>query len=102
MFRHLLYSIKSLVDLAVSFETERNGDDTYCQNTHFLGNTGYDGSGTSSCTTTHSGCDKGHTCSVIKHILNVVKTFLSCLASFFRLVSGSESFLAELQMHRHG
>ena len=96
MFRHLLDTIQCLVDLAVALETEGNGDDTYGQDAHLLRDARNDRRSTGTCTTTHTGCDKGHTGAVVQHFLDFIEALLSGSTCLFGLVAGTESLLAQL------
>ena len=102
MFLHFLYAIKGLINLAVAFKTERNGNYTNCQNTKFFANACDDWSCSSSRTAAHASCNKCHFGAIAKHILDIVKTFFCSLTGFFWFVAGTEALLAELQMNRHG
>ena len=102
MLRHFLHTVKSLVNLTIALKTEGDGHNTNGENTHFLGYACNDWCGTCSCTTTHTGCDKGHTCSVTQHILDILDTLLSSSTSLFGLVTCSKTFLTQLQMNRDG
>ena len=98
MFRHLFDTIQRLVNLTVTLKTEGNGNDTYRQNTHLLRHTGNDRSSTSTRTTTHSGSDESHTCAIVEQVLDIIQTLLRSSTGLLRTVTGSKTFLAQLQM----
>ena len=99
MFCHLLNAVKRLVNLAVTLETERNGNDTYRQDAQFFTRAGNHRSSTSTRTTAHSGCDERHLGAVAKHVLNISETLFCCLTCLLGLVSGTKALLTQLQMH---
>ena len=82
---HLLDTVESLVDLTVALETEGNGDNTHGENT-----------------TSHTSRDKGHAGTIVKHVLDVFNTLFCCQTGFLGLVTSTESFLTQLQMHGNG
>ena len=91
MLGHLLHAVQGLVNLAVTLETEGNGDDTDGQDAHLLRHTGYHGSGTSARATAHTGGDEGHARAVSQHILDVVETLLGSGTSLLGLVAGTKT-----------
>ena len=101
MLLHLFDAIEGLVDLAVAFETEGDGDDTNGQDAELLGDAGNDRGCTGTGTTAHTSCDKGHAGAIVEHALDVFKTLFCCLTGFLGLVAGTETFLAQLQMNGH-
>ena len=50
----------------------------------------------------HARCDKRHLGAVVEHVANVVDGFLGSFSCALRFVAGAQSFLAELQVYRHG
>ena len=98
MLRHLLNTIQRLVNLAIALETEGDGDDTDGQDAHLLRDAGNDGGCTCTRTTTHTCGDKGHTGAVAKYLLDILQTLLSGSACLFGTVTGTQSFLTQLQM----
>ena len=101
VLRHLFYTIQCLVDLLRTFEAERNGYDTNGKDSEFLAHSCDDRRSTGSGTTTHSGSDESHLGAVVQHVLDLLQGFLGSLASLGRLVAGSQTFLAQLQMYRY-
>ena len=102
MLRHLFNAIKRLVNLAIALETEWYSDDTDGKDVKLLADAGNDRSSTSARTTTHSGSDKRHLRSVIEHATHVFNALFCCIASLLRFITGTETFLSQLQMNRYG
>ena len=102
MLRHLVYAVESLVDLLLALEAERDGNDAYREDVEFLRHTGDNRRSTRTCSAAHSGGDEGHLRAVAEHRLDIVDALLGSLTRLLGLVAGSESFLAELQLHGHG
>ena len=97
MLGHFFDTIESLVNLALTFKTERNGNDSYGEYAQFLADTSNDRSCTCTGSATHTCGDECHLGAVAQHLLDRVKAFLSCLTRLCRLVAGSEAFGTELQ-----
>ena len=102
MLADFFHAVQCLVYLLVALPTERDGDDTDSQDVHFFGGLCNDGRCTRTCTTTHSGGDEDHFRAVVQHGLDVFDTFFGCLTGTGGTVSGSQTFFAELQLHRNG
>ena len=102
VLRHLLDTVKGLVNLLGTLEAEGDGDNTHGEDTHLLRNAGNNRGSTSAGATTHAGGDEGHTCTVAEHGLDVLKALLSSLAGTLGLVAGTETLGTELQMDGHG
>ena len=66
MLGDTLYAIQCLDDFLFSFEDERDSYDTYSQDIHLLGDTGYNRSSTGSCSPSHSCSDKYHFGTIIQ------------------------------------
>ena len=96
VFRHLLNTIESLVNLLVALEAEGNGNDTYSEDIHLLADTGDDRSSTCAGAAAHTCGDEGHAGAIVQHIMNVVDAFFGSGACLFGTVAGSESFTAQL------
>ena len=99
---HLFHTVQCLVNLLGSLETEGDGDDAHGKNPQFLAHTCNDRCSTRTGSTAHPSGNKRHLRPVVQHVLDVFNGVFSSLARTFRPVSCTKSFLAQLEMNRHG
>ena len=99
MLLHLFNTVEGLVYLTVALKTEGDGDNAYGEDAHLLGDARNDGCCTRSGTTTHAGGDKGHAGAVVQHLLDVFQTLLCGHTGLLGTVTGTKTFLAQLQMN---
>ena len=98
---HLLHTIQGLVNLLVTFPTERNGHNTNCKDTHVLGSLGNERSSTSTCTTSHTSRDEGHLRTIREHALNGLYGLLCGFSGLIRTVTSTKTFATQLNLFRH-
>jgi hypothetical protein len=91
VLRHLPHAFDSFHNLLAAFKQERNRNDTDSQDTHLFRYLGYDRPCSRTCTTAHSGSDKGHTSTVVQHLADLIFAFESRLLASFRDISRSET-----------
>ena len=86
---HLGNTINRLLDPATPFITERQGNNTHCQDIHILASLGNHRGSTGSGTTAHPGSDKHHLGRWFNDGLHIVDIFNGCFPANLGLITGA-------------
>ena len=96
VFADFFHAVKGLVYFAVAFPAEWNGDNAHGENVHLFGDARYGGCCPRSGTSSHSGRDKHHACTVVEHLFYFFDTFLGGFFSLSGAVAGPQSLVSQL------
>ena len=94
VLRHLLHAVECLVNLAVAFEAEGDGDDAHGEDAHLLRLLCDDGCCAGASATAHAGGDEGHARAIVEHVVDVLQAFLGGGTCLFGTVAGAKTLTA--------